>query len=73
MGLVLAGALVSGGFVVEEPQTGRVLDGGRLTHDSRLVEPGDVFAALAGTTPAAAAHVRVALERGRVQNSAGSS
>lgn len=44
--------------------TGRVLDGGRLTHDSRLVEPGDVFAALAGTTPAAAAHVRVALERG---------
>lgn len=43
--------------------TGRILRGGRLTHDSRLIEPGDVFAALTGDDPIGLAHIRVALER----------
>ena len=44
--------------------TGRILEGGRLTHDSRRIEPGDVFAALTGADPAGLAHIRVALDRG---------
>lgn len=43
---------------------GRTLSGGRLTHDSRLVEPGDVFAALRSGDPAILEHIAGALDRG---------
>ena len=43
---------------------GRTLDGGRLTHDSRTIEPGDVFAALRPGDPATIGHIRSALDRG---------
>jgi UDP-N-acetylmuramoyl-L-alanyl-D-glutamate--2,6-diaminopimelate ligase len=49
---------------IDSEHAGRVLETGRLTHDSRLIEPGDVFAVLRGHDPAVRSHIQVALDRG---------
>ena len=50
--------------LIDPALTGRELTAGRLTHDSRRIQPGDVFAVLRSQDAAVHTHIKGALDRG---------
>ena len=50
--------------LIDPALTGRELTAGRLTHDSRRIQPGDVFAVLRSQDAAVHTHIQGALDRG---------